>query len=297
MDHPAAFSNHLADVVDAGAPSVVQVRGRRRPASGLVYGDGLVLTTTRALGRDDGLSVAAHDGREYAAELAGWDPATSLVLLAVPHLGAPALVPSDVAPRVGHMVLAMARSWSNAITATTGIVSVIGGPLQTGGGRTIERVIRTSAPMHAGFAGGALVDVAGRLIGLATAVQIRGLAVAIPSDIAWDVARSLAAHGTTRRGYLGVSGQAVRLPERQRDADGHQSGLVVVGVSEGSPAEAGGILVGDVIVSFDSQTVESPLDLLGLLQADRIGRAVPVRVLRGGSAVDVTVTVGSRPLQ
>ena len=169
MINLALFSDQLADVIDAAAPSVVQVQGRRRPASGVVFRDGLVLTTTRALGRDDGLSVRTADGQASEAELAGWDPATTLVLLRVPKLSAAALTPATTAPRVGHLAIAVGRSWSNAVTATTGVVSIIGGPLATGRGRAIDRVIRTSAPMHSGFAGGALLDAQGQLIGVATA--------------------------------------------------------------------------------------------------------------------------------
>ena len=297
MNNLAILSDHMADVIDAAAPSVVQVQGRRRPASGVVFRDGLVLTTTRALGRDDGLSIRTADGETSEAELAGWDPATTLVLLRVAKLSAKALMPATTAPRVGHLAVAVGRSWSNAITATSGMVSVIGGPLATGRGRTIDRVIRTSAPMHSGFAGGALLDTQGQLIGVATAAEIRGLGVVIPADIAWKAAAALAEHGTTGRGFLGVAGQAARLSDRQRDAQGKSSGLLVVGVSNDSPADTGGILVGDVIIEFDGHPVESPLDLLDLLQGDRIGRASPIKVLRGGAVTDLAVTVGRRPVR
>jgi serine protease DegQ len=297
MNTLAQLSAELADIIDAATPSVVQVQGRRRPASGVVFRDGLVLTTTRALGRDDGLSVRTTDGQTSEGELAGWDPATTLVLLRVAGLHAPAPTPSTTPPRIGHLAIAVGRSWSNAVTATTGIVSVIGGPLATGHGRTIDRVIRTSAPMHSGFAGGALLDAEGQLIGVATAADIRGLGVVIPSDIAWKTAAALAEHGTTGRGFLGVAGQVARLSDRQRDRQERSSGLLVVGVSTGSPADAGGILVGDVIIEFDGHIVESPLDLLDLLQGDRIGRSLPVKVLRGGSVADLAVTVGRRPVR
>jgi S1-C subfamily serine protease len=295
MDTLAQFSSDLADVVERAAGSIVQVHGRRRPASGIAFREGLVLTTTRALGRDDGLRVRTTDGRIVTAELAGWDPATTLVLLRVADLVAPALTPATT-PRVGELAIALGRSWSNAITATIGMVSVIGGPLATGRGRAIDRVIRTSAPMHSGFAGGALLDAGGGLIGLATAADIRGLGVVIPADIAWKTAAALAEHGTTGRGFLGVAGQVARLVDRQRDRQERSSGLLVVGVSSGSPADAGGILVGDIIVEFDGHAVESPLDLLDLLQGDRIGRPAPVRILRGGTLTDLTVTVGRRPV-
>jgi serine protease Do len=288
-----AFSNGLADAVSSAESSVVQVRGRRRPASGVVFSPEMVLTTTRALGQEDGLRVRRGDGHDVAGEVAGWDPATGLVLLRATGLDGHPAEPAGSPARVGHLALALARSWSNHVTATLGVVSVVGGPLPTGPGRAIDRVIRTSAPMHQGFAGGAFVDVAGRMLGLATAVTIRGLAVVIPSDIAWDVAGRLAEHGTVPRGYLGIAGQAVRLPERQREADRDRA-LLVAAVAPGSPAETGGILVGDIVMSFDGQPVQSPVDLLQLLEGGRVGRAVVVRIVRGDTPRELTVTVGTR---
>src|SRR5580765_3483093 len=291
----SSFSNQLADAVSAASPSVVQVQGRRRPASGLVYADNVVLTTVRALGREDGLHVRRHDGRTLDAELAGWDPTTSLAVLRVAGLDTPPLAPAAAAPRVGHLALAVARSWSNVVTASAGIVSVIGGPLPTGRRRAIDQVIRTTAPMHDGFAGGAFLDTAGGLLGIATASAIRGLGVVIPASIAWKTAATVLEHGSLRRGYLGLAGQPVAFPEGQRGADGREQALLVVGVTTGSPAAAGGILVGDVLLEFDGRAIESPEELLDLLLGDRVGRAVALKILRGGTVAEVTVTVGERP--
>lgn len=289
------FSNQLADAVAAAAPSVVQVQGRRRPASGLVYANNVVLTTVRALGREDGLHVRRHDGVTLDAELAGWDPTTSLAVLRVAGLDTPAIAPAAAPARVGHLALAVARSWSNAVTASAGLVSVIGGPLPTGRRRAIDEVIRTTAPMHDGFAGGAFLDTSGALIGIATAAAIRGLGVVIPAAIAWKTAATVLEHGGLKRGYLGIAGQAVTLPKNQRGADGREHALLVVGVTAESPAAAGGILVGDVLLEFDGHAVSSPEDLLDLLAGDRVGRKVSLRVRRGSDVTDVTVTVGERP--
>jgi S1-C subfamily serine protease len=289
------FSNQLADAVDRAAPSVVQVQGRRRPATGLVYADGVVLTTARALGREDGLHVRRHDGTTLDAELAGWDPTTSLAVLRVAGLAAPAIAPSPAAPRVGHLAIAVARSWSNAVTASVGVVSVIGGPLPTGPRRAIDQVIRTTAPMHDGFAGGAFLDTSGALVGIATAAAIRGLGVVIPSSIAWKTAATLLEHGGLKRGYLGLAGQPVTLGDEQRRAIDREEGLLVVGVTANSPAAAARLLVGDILLDFDGHPVDSPEDLLDLLLGDRVGRQVPLRALRGGQVVDLSVTVGERP--
>src|SRR4051812_31105454 len=162
-----SISNQFADVVEAMAPSVVQVQGHRAAVSGVVYSSDAVITNARALGREDGLRIRTHDGRQIDAEMHGWDPATGLAMLRVSGLDSPPAKPSETEARVGNLAIAIARSWSNSVTASVGIVSVIGGPLRTGRRQSIDRVIRTTAPMHDGFAGGAFADVSGRVIGIA----------------------------------------------------------------------------------------------------------------------------------
>src|SRR5437762_12109098 len=194
-----AVSHTLSEAVAASAPSVVQVLGRRLPASGIVYAENVVLTMARTLGRDDHPGVRTPDGRTVEAELAGWDPATGLAVLRSTELNIAPATLTNTPARVGHLALAVARSWSNNVPASAGIVSVIGGPLPTGRGRAIHQVIRTTAPMHDGFAGGAFADTAGHLVGIATAAAIRGLGVVIPTSIAWKTASMLVEHGGVKR--------------------------------------------------------------------------------------------------
>jgi S1-C subfamily serine protease len=173
-------------------------------------------------------------------------------------------------------------------------VAIIGGPLHTGRRRSIEQVFRTTAPMHDGFAGGAFVAASGDVIGITTASSIRGLGVVIPASIAWRAASDVLKHGRPRRGYLGIAGQPVQLGERQKDLVGRDRALLVVGLTSGGPAEAAGLLVGDVLAEFDGQAVSSPEDLLDLLAADRIGKSAQAKVLRGGAVQNVAVTVTER---
>jgi S1-C subfamily serine protease len=290
-----SFSNTLADAVAAAAPSVVQVQGRRRPASGLVYAGDVVLTMARTLGGEDSLRVRRHDGTVIEAELAGWDPATSLAVLRVPGLDGTPLAPGTRTPRVGHLALAVGRSWSNAVSASAGIVAVIGGPLRTGRRRAIDHVLRTTAPMHDGFSGGALLDASGGLLGIVTSTAIRGTTVVIPADIAWKTAATVLEHGGLKRGYLGIAGQPVRTAGPQR-IDDRDTALLVLAVTPGSPAADAGILVGDLLVELDGDPIDSPEDLLDHLGGDRIGRPVNVRLLRGTTALSLPVTVGERPM-
>lgn len=287
------ISSQLADIVDAAATSVVQVRANGRAASGVVYQSGLVLTTGRVIGRADHAEVRDSSGGAFAADIAGWDPASRLVLLKVPELSAPAITPGAL-PRVGSLAVALGRSLSNNITATAGLVSVIGGPLPTGPRRQLDQVIRISAPVHDGFAGGAVLGADGRLIGVATAAAIRGLAVVIPAAIAWDTAKALAERATAKRGYLGIAAQPVRVPERQRGGHAGAEALLVVGVKDDSPAAQAGLLVGDLLVALDEVALTSPEELIDLLAGERVGRPLSLRLLRGGVPVNVPVTPAER---
>ena len=287
------ISTQFADIVEAVAPSVVQVRARGRAASGLVYGPDLVVTTGRAIGRDEHPELRTADGRLVTADIAGWDPASRLVLLRARGLDVSPLSPGAL-PRVGHLALALGRSWSNAITVTAGLVSIIGGPLRTGPRRQVERVIRTSAPMHDGFAGGAFVGADGALLGIATSAAIRGLGVVIPAGIAWTAAAGILERGHLKRGYLGIAAQPVTIPEKQRSAGTGAEALLVVAVKDGSPAADAGLLVGDVLLALDGVALTSPEDLLDLLVGDRVGRPLVLRVLRGGAPAEITVTARER---
>jgi S1-C subfamily serine protease len=269
------------------------VQGRRRAISGVVYANGVVITTVQALGRENGLHVRASEGDAVEAELAGWDPATGLAVLKAPSLTAPPIAVAKQPVRVGNLALALARSWSNGLTASGGIVSIIGGPLRTGRRRSIDQVIRTTAPMHEGFAGGAFVDTTGGLIGITTASTIRGLGVVIPSAIAWQAAKNLLEHGRMKRGYIGIAGQGVRLPQGQ-GLEGHEEAVLVIAVNADGPAAKAGVLLGDVILSLDGHSIASPDDLLDVLTGDRVGKAVSLKILRAGNPIDVAVTASER---
>jgi S1-C subfamily serine protease len=294
MSTITTLSNELAELSAAAGAAVVQVLGARRPASGIVYSNDTIVTTARAIGRDDGLRVTLPGGDTLDAELAGWGPATGIAVLRTrtPIAAAPPPI-AESEPRAGEIVVALARSWSNGLTSSPGFVAIVGGPLRTGRRRQIARVFRVTAPMHDGFAGGGVFDAAGRLTGLATSSAIRGFTVAIPASIAWAAAAQVLASGTPRRGFIGLAVQPVDLPAAQRP-DGRERALVVLGVTPESPASAAGLLVGDVVLDFDGHATESPDDLLDLLTSDRVGRQVTVGIIRGGAALGVALTVAER---
>ncbi|MDQ4083743.1 MAG: S1C family serine protease [Actinomycetota bacterium] len=289
------LSEGMADAVEKIGPSVVQVNGRRRrPASGVVYADRKVLTASHVVEREEDLSVVTHDGRTLEARFVGRDPANDLAVLEAADLGETVAEPAAGGVRVGQISLAVARPNREGIRASFGVVSSVGGPLRTGRGTRLERYVQTDATPYPGFSGGPLINAEGDVLGITTLGFARGVALAVPADVAWDVAGTLAERGSVKRGYLGILSQPVRLPTAQRMGLEAGGGLLVVGVDEDSPAGKGGVLVGDILVSLDATTVADTEELLALLTGDKVGREVPVGVVRGGEQKTLRVTVGER---
>lgn len=290
----ATISNQMASAVERISASLVLVNGRQRqPASGIAYAPNLVLTADHVLEREDDLSVQTDDGRTLAAQFVGRDPATDLAVLRVNDLGLTEATMGEQA-RVGQFVLAVGRPTANGPMASLGIVSAVGGPLRTGRGGTLEQYIQTDATPYPGFSGGPLIDSSGAVLGILTTGLVRGVALGIPATIAWRIAGTIAQQGYVKRGFLGISSQPVEIPTGQRAGREQDHGLLVVRVEEGSPAATGGMLIGDILVTFAGQTVTDTDDLQALLTGERVGQPVPVEVLRGGTVQSLSVTVGQR---
>ena len=288
----AGLSDQIAAAVARAAESVVQVHGHRRPAAGVVFAEHLILTPAAV--DDDTVAVHTGEGATVEGAVLGRIGNMGLTVVRVEGLGRPALEPGPE-PRPGHLAVAVGRTWSGGVMASLAPISVVGGPLRTGRASALDRVIRIQQAPHGALTGGALVDANGDALGIITSMAIRGTTVVIPASIAWPGASRAAAEGGIRQGYLGVSSLAVAIPERQRGGRSQGFGLLVSQVASGSPAESGGLLVGDLIVAFDGETVQEPEELVTRLRGNRLGKAVPITVVRGIGVQDVTVTVGERP--
>jgi serine protease DegQ len=299
MEHTdtlAALSDGMADAVENVATSVVRVNGRRRRSgSGVVFAQNKVLTASHVLEREEDLSVETADGRTLTARFAGRDHSTDLAALNVEGLDIEPAMPAEGEARVGQISLGVgSHSRGEGPRATLGVVSAVGGPVRTRRGPRLERYIQTDATPYPGFSGGPLIDVRGNVLGILVSGWGRGAAFAIPADLAWRTAGTLSERGSVKRGYLGILSQPVRLPDGQRLGLTQRGGLLVVGVEDGSPAGRGGLIVGDILATLDGQPVEDTDDLLVLLAGDRVGRPVPVGLIRGGELAEIEITVGER---
>jgi S1-C subfamily serine protease len=295
-DMLSELSNALAAVVEGAAPGVVRVEARRRlPATGIVWSaDGVIVTAHHVVRRDENIQIGLSDGETVPAALVGRDPTTDIAILRADLEG---LTPFTEANKqelnVGNLILALGRT-GKTTQATMGIISALSDSWRTRMGGQVDRYLQTDVVMYPGFSGGPLVDASGHLVGMNSSAVSPGISLAIPTPTLMRVADSLLAHGRVRRGYLGVSSQQVRLPEAVREEDGAKTGLLVVSVEPDSPAERGGLTLGDTIVSVAGVTIRRHNDLLALLTGERVGSSVPVTILRGGKRQTLQVTIGER---
>ena len=292
-----ALSNAMAEAVERASAFTVLVDARRRmPASGIAYAADLVLTADHIVEREDEIQVLLPDGSQVSAILAGRDSGNDLALLRLKNSG---LVPAEPSPqpaRVGQLALAVGRPSNEGIQASLGVVSAIGGPVRTGQGGLLEQYLRTDTVPYPGFSGGPLIDSSGRVLGLNTSGLAQSVALTIPAGLAWKIAEALAKHGSVRRGYLGIRSQPVDLAAQQRKALNRDQGvgLLLVSVEDDSPAAKGGLLVGDILVGLDGESISDPDQLLARLVGELVGKSTPVEILRGGQRQTIPVTIGER---
>lgn len=290
------LSSELAGVVAQVGPSVIRVDdGSRLTATGIVWSaDGVILTTSHGVERDEELVVELDNGTRLAAQIVGRDPEADLAVLRVTAQELPAIARAGTDDaQVGHLVLALGRPGGAGLQATLGIVSARI-KAQTDG--RPEYLLNTDANLYPGFSGGPLVDMAGRLVGLANLTFGRGQAVALGVPILEHVVQTLLTQGTVSRGYLGVSSQAVSLPETLRSALGltQERALLIVQVQTGGPAEQGGLLLGDILLGLGEQAVEDVDTLRRRLRSTPAGQTVALSVARGGQRQSLNVTLGAQ---
>lgn len=294
------YSEIVSQAFDFVSPAVVSisVRSRRGPGgvgSGVLYTpDGYLLTNSHVATGATELRAALTDGREVPATLVGDDPETDIAVLRLAGNGFPyATLGSSSSLRVGQLVIAIGNPFGYQATVTAGIVSALGRSLRTRSGRLVESVIQTDAPLNPGNSGGPLVDGAGRIVGINTAIAggAQGICFAIGIDIAANVAAILMRDGRVRRSRLRFAGQTITLDRRILRGLGRSAptAILVLEVLADGPAQRAGLEQGDVLLDFDDAPIESLDHLHRLLTVELAQRDVALRIRRRGKLVDLTV--------
>jgi S1-C subfamily serine protease len=295
-----AYSRAVIGAVEIAGPAVVRVELQRGSGSGVIFTpDGFTLTNNHVVERGGPIAVTLPDGRTMSAVLIGRDAETDLAVIRVTGSSLPwAQFGDSRRLRVGQIVVAMGNPYGFHHSVTTGVVSALGRSLRSRSLRLIEDVIQTDAALNPGNSGGPLVTTTGDVIGINTAVLAgaQGLCFAIASNTARFVASRLIRDGAIRRSYVGIVGQQTPIPRALARANqlAVSSGVLVASVEPASPAAAGGLREGDVILSFALHPVAGIDDLHRYLTDECIGVPSELTVLRRGTRHHVTVVPTER---
>ena len=291
-----ALSQALVETVAAAEAGVVRVDARRRlGASGIVWSeDGVIVTASHVVERDDDIQIGLAGGKVATATLLGRDPGTDLAVLRADARGlaAPAWTEPD-ALAAGGLVLALGRP-DTKVLATLGIISAVDEGWTTPGGGQIDHYLQTDAVMYPGFSGGPLIDAEQRVAGMNSSSLVAGLSLAVPAPTVRRVVEGVLSGRPERRGYLGITAQPVPLPEAVRQHLGQETGLLLTHVEAKSPAEKSRLIQGDTLVTLNGRPVRSLAELQAVLNGDQVGERVAARVVRAGAVRELDVTIGQR---
>jgi serine protease Do len=306
-----AYSRVVTAVARDLAPSVANLRVTRRLRGGqvavgggsavVIAPDGFLLTSAHVVEGARSGEASFVDGRAMRFTVTGADPLSDLAVLRAEADDLVAAQLGDAgALRVGQLVVAIGNPHGYAGSVTAGVVSALGRSLPVGrrGGprRLVENVVQTDAALNPGNSGGALVDGAGRVVGINTAVAGVGLGLAVPiNEATRRIVAALMADGRVRRAWLGVAVGPRPLPPRVAGRLGRGHAIEVIEVVEGSPAAKAGLHPEDMLVELDGVALTATDDLQRLMTAERIGTTLKATVVRGGEMRAVTLTPRELP--
>jgi S1-C subfamily serine protease len=302
-----AYSRTVVSAVARVAPAVVNIdvkqrvgarRGEREVSgngSGFVITpDGFILTNSHVIHDARAITVNLPDGREYPAQLTGDDPDTDLAVIRIdaPQLQHVRLADSEHL-RVGQLVIAIGNPLGFEASVTAGVVSAVGRSMHAQSGRLIDNIIQTDAALNPGNSGGPLVNSAGEVVGVNTAMirPAQGICFAIGSNTAKFVAGWLIKDGKIRRSYIGVAGQNVPIHRRIVRFYGLtlETGVLVASVEKNSPAERAGLRAGDLIIAFNNQPIGSVHHLHKVLVGEQINVTSSLTIIRHTEKLEVPI--------
>jgi len=307
------YSRTIVSAADRVGPAVVNIDikqrldSRRGPrevggsGSGFVIApDGFILTNSHVVHDANQIAVSLPDGREYPAQLVGDDPDTDLAVIRIdaPHLAHVRLADSE-SLRVGQVVIAIGNPLGFQASVTAGVISALGRSMHAQSGRLIDNIIQTDAALNPGNSGGPLVNSAGEVIGVNTAMirPAQGICFAIASNTAKFVAGWLIRDGKIRRSYIGVAGQNVPLHRRIVRFYNLplETGVLVVSVEKDSPAQRAGLREGDLIIAFNEQPIGSIHELHKMLMGEQIGVEAKLLIIRHTEKLVLAITPAESP--
>jgi S1-C subfamily serine protease len=291
------LSNSFADAIANLENSIVAIEGGgRSTASGVVWRPGVIATTHHGLRLRENIKITLA-GESLSARWIGSDATTDLAVLGI---DADTLTPvssaNDLVIRPGELVLSVGRSRLGDISASCGVIARTGGAWRSWRGGAIDRLIRPDIRLYVGQSGSALVNEQRQVLGINSPALARQAVITIPTQTVNRVVDAILELGHVPRPFLGLAMQPIPIPEPAQElfpAEADET-LLVTHVETKGPAALSGVMVGDVIVSFNGEPVHGVREILHRLRASRIGDTISLAVLRGGAKLDLTVSVADR---
>jgi S1-C subfamily serine protease len=295
------LSKEISEKVAGAGESIVAVDGRSgHTSSGIVWRADHILTASHTIRGQGSIEVLASSGKAVGARLVGRAHASDIALLKLdaPVQAKPADFGDTASLAVGGLVVAIARTRRGNIVASSGVLSGLMGEWRSGRAR-IDQFIRPDMTLYPGFSGGALIDGSGKILGMTTSGLLQRRPLAIPASTLLRIGEELITRGHAASPYVGLVMQPVSIPEKIQKSSGvaASTGLLALHVEASSPADSGGVLLGDILVSFDGQSFEGLEDLHDVLQRRGVNQKVAAVLVRGGQKVELTLTIGERPLR
>ncbi len=288
-----AFSQNLADIVEAVGKSIVAINGQRFPCSGIYWREGMIVTSDENIKHETGVTITLPDGETSPVTLFGRDRSTDVAIFKSEVFLPIAPIDSNCNLKVGHLAIAIGRDKERGLFASQGIVSTVGGSWRSTLGGYIDRFIRLDLNFYPGSGGSALVNAAGQVMGFNTTGPRRSI-LTIPAATVERVINQLLETGHIRRGYLGLAMQSVDLPDSLVDELSltTRQGLMVVKVESQAPAAQAGILLGDIFTKMGDTSVEKLRDIQAFFEPQNVGKTIGVQLIRGGKLQDISLTIG-----
>jgi len=275
-----------------------QRRARSSGSGFVISADGYIITNHHVIDKADGLTVNLG-GRRYTAEVKGDDPATDIALIKIePEGPIPYLDLGDSnSLRVGDWVMVIGSPLQLENSVSVGVVSAKGRAINITADSGLEKFIQTDAAINFGNSGGPLVDLAGRVVGIATAINFgaENIGFAVPVETLRQILPQLRDSGSVERGYLGVNIKDLSFDIAQAFGLDSTDGSLVENVTKDGPAEESGLLHGDVILKVDGKVVENNRELIDNISSRRPGAKVTLTLWRNGKWIEKKVKLGQRP--
>ena len=292
-----ALSESTAKLVERSASSIVSVDGGSRwHSSGIHWRSGIIVTAEEVLEHDENIKLTLPGGQTIDASLVGRDPTTDVAVLRFQPDGLPTAATVTASPRVGEAIFAIGSSEGTPLAAF-GIVGLARGAWRSSRGGTIDNLIRLDLALTPAAEGGALIDAQGRVLGM-TVLGPRRRALAIPTSTIERAVDQLLARGHVFRGYLGAGLRPLRGERRQDSVleAGNGRGVLIVDIDPEGPSKRAGLLVGDLITSWNGKPIDRVRDVMHLLGPESVGATVDLGLIRGGASASLQVILGERPL-